>query len=300
MFPRAAVASALLCCMCCLVRAASASDWSGLPAAADAAEHPRPDGADQKRQLHAERPLQRQPAPGHDPRDPLAGRQRADAGHDRGLSPRARGPHRPHLALRASAPHDPGPGVDRPQQGPLGAHHGAAQPRAPHELLRADLGGALRPAPAAAAKVAPAPVAGAAGGSGVRRPGHVDLVPEPVRRRQPRLDRRPGARGRREHVVRQELRRVEQLLESVQPRNGGRATRERPEGVRLAVRLRDEPRRRGEPRRESGRGRRGLPGDRRRGPVRRSLRLGRDLYRRPARRDRARLPPRPRVLPVRL
>ena len=35
---------------------------------------------------------------------------------------------------------------------------------------------------------------------GVRRPGHVDLVREPVRRRQRRLDRRPGARRRRDHA----------------------------------------------------------------------------------------------------
>ena len=126
----------------------------------------------------------------------------------------------------------------------------------------------------------------------VRRPGHVDLVREQLQRRQRRLDRRPGARRRREHAVHQELRRLEQLLEPVLPAAGRRTARQRAEGVRLAVRLRHQPGRRGEPRRQGGRQRRRLPGDRRRGRVRRPLRGRADLHHRPAREDRPGLPAR--------
>ena len=50
---------------------------------------------------------------------------------------------------RTCAPRKQGLVLTVPSQGPLRAHHGAAQPRAPHELLRADHRRALRPAPAA-------------------------------------------------------------------------------------------------------------------------------------------------------
>ena len=49
----------------------------------------------------------------------------------------------------------------------------------------------------------------------VRRPGHVDLVREQFQRRLAAGDHRPGARGGRDDGVRQELRRLEQLLEPV-------------------------------------------------------------------------------------
>ena len=114
----------------------------------------------------------------------------------------------------------------------------------------------------------------------------MDLVPERLRRRQPRLDRRPGPCGRCEHAVRQELRRVDQLLEPVLPRTGGAAARERAERVRLAVCLWHGTRGRGEPRRPGRGRRRRLSGDRRRVRIRRPLRRGADLHRRPARQDR--------------
>ena len=79
-----------------------------------------------------------------------------------------------------------------------------------------------------------------------------------------------------------------------------RTARGRAEGVRVAVRLRHEPRRRGRARRRGGRQRRRLPGDRRRGRVRRQVRRRADLHRRPAREDRRRLPARARLLPLRL
>ena len=59
------------------------------------------------------------------------------------------------------------------------------------------------------------------------------------------------------------------------------AARARAEGVRVAVRLRVEPGGRGGTRRAGGGRRRGLPGDRRRVRVRRPVRGGADLYRRP-------------------
>ncbi len=62
--------------------------------------------------------------------------------------------------------------------------------------------------------------------------------------------------------------------------------RERVEGVRLAVRLRQQPGRRGRTRGASGRQRSRLPGDRRRVRVRRPLRSCSDLHSRPARQDR--------------
>ncbi len=126
-------------------------------------------------------------------------------------------------------------------------------------------------APADATQTAGGPAAVDAERHRVRRPGHVDLVCQPVRRRQPRVDRRPGPRRRRDHALHQELRRVLQLLEPVQPRTRGAAARERAEGVRVAVRLRHQPSR---ARQNSGPrgGQRGrLPGDRRRVRVRRPL-----------------------------
>ncbi len=128
-------------------------------------------------------------------------------------------PHRPHLAPRTPTHLSAGPDPDGPQQGPLRAHHGAAQPRTPHQLLRADHRRALRPAPTAAAGTAHRPDRHRGQRHGVRRSGHVDLVRQPVRRRQRRRDRRPGACGRRDDGVREELRRIVELLEPVLARS---------------------------------------------------------------------------------
>ena len=114
------------------------------------------------------------------------------------------------------------------------------------------------------------------------------------------VDRRAGARGRRDHAVHQELRRLDQLLEPVLAAAGRRTARQRLESVRLAVRVRDRTSRRGRARRRGGRRRRRMPGDRRRERVRRPLRGRADLHRRPAREDRPRIPPRAGLLPVRL
>ena len=80
---------------------------------------------------------------------------------------------------------------------------------------------------------------------------------------------------------------------------GRRAAPARAEGLRVAVRLRQQPRRRGERRRRGDRGRRRLLRHRRRGPVRGQVRRRADLHERAARRRRAELPDRPDVVPVR-
>ncbi len=99
------------------------------------------------------------------------------------------------------------------------------------------------PAPAPTAPAAPAPTT--AGRLAVRRSGHVDLVRRPVRRGRPRQHRRPGQGRRRHHGVRQELRRLGQLLVAVLAHPRADAARQRPEGVRVAVRVRHLPGRRG-------------------------------------------------------
>ena len=132
-------------------------------------------GADHERELRAERQMQRQPAPGLNPRNAAVEGQRAEERDDRGL-PR----QRPALASRAPRRART---CTRAAQGliatvPSSAHSGHimvhARPRTPHELLRADLRLPPRAAPAAAARSSVQRRRGRR--DGVLRPGDVDLV----------------------------------------------------------------------------------------------------------------------------
>ena len=123
--------------------------------------------------------MQRQPASGLHPRNAAARGRGLKAGMIVAFpsAPGARiSSFSPASHLRSSAV---GPDRDGPGQRALGAHHGAARPRSLHELLRPDLRVSPRAAPARAEGSAD-PERRRAQRDRVRRPGHVDLVPEPV------------------------------------------------------------------------------------------------------------------------
>ncbi len=149
--------------------------------------------------------MQRQPPPGLNPRNAAAEGRRPEAGHGRRLPQSPRRPHQPHLASRAPAPDERRAARDRPQERSLGAHQDAAQPRSLHELLRADLRvqHALHPP---APKTPPTAVSvGAVGPSPFEGQGMWIWYVSQSNGGKRRLDRRPGARGRRHHAVHQEL-----------------------------------------------------------------------------------------------
>ena len=141
--------------------------------------------------------------------------------------------------------------------------------------------------------------AGAGRADPVRPPGDVDLVRREVRRRQHLADRRPRqtATGSAPSTSRPATR--GDSWSQFNPGLVEAAPQGRPRRLRLAVRLRRQPDGRGQGRRRVGRRRRRLPGDRRRGPVRGQVRLGRPLHPRPAQADRAQLPALAGRLPLR-
>ncbi len=214
--------------------------------------------------------------------------------------------HREQLAERTPALLQAGPRGDGARQRTLGRDRGGVGPGPPVEHVRADQGGDPRAAPARAEAPAGARTGAGEhhrdhrGRHGVRGPGAVDLVLERLRRGLRGGDRSAGARGGRHDAVRQELGRLDQLLEPVQQTAGGRSARTGPARVRVAVRVRVEPRGRGGTGRAGGGRRGGLPGDRRGGPVRRAVRGGADVHHDAARARRARVPGGAGVVPVRL
>ena len=129
--------------------------------------------------------------------------------------------------------------VDGARQGPLGSRDDPAEPRALHELVRPDLRLPSRAAPAGREGHRAGHRRGHPHGNRPGRPGDVDLVRQPLERRQRPRDTRAGARIGRHHGVREELGRLEQLLEPVLAAARGRTARGRREGVRVAVRVRD-------------------------------------------------------------
>ena len=126
-------------------------------------------------------------------------------------------------------------------------------------------------------------------GQPVRHARDVDLGADALRRRQPRDAIADGARARHQHAVHQERRRDQHLV-AVQLVAGVDAARARPAGVRVAVRLRQQPDRRGLRRRRCRQGRRRLPRDRRRERVRGQVRVRADLRHARCAADRRQLP----------
>ena len=192
-----------------------------------------------ERYMHTGHPLLLQPTPG------VATGRAAGEGHcgtqgdGGGLPPQLRGAHRPQLAHRSPVELERGTRGARPSQRPLGSHHDPAGPRTPLQLLRPDPSRAICASPSIASRGA---FHGAPHRHRLRRARHVDLVCEPVRRRRPCRCRRPGPRGGREHSVREELRWVDQLLEPIQRGACATTAYKRFEGVRVAVRIRHQPR----------------------------------------------------------
>ncbi len=207
--------------------------------------------------------------------------------------------HRLGLAADAHLPVALRAGGEGAGARPLGAHRGADRRGSPLERGGADHGGAVRAAPAPSQ--GPAHAGGRTRGQrhGLRRPGHVDLVRQPLQQRRTAHDRRAGPRRRGDDRVREELRWLLQLLEPVLPRTRAAAARERAEGVRVAVRLRHRPRGRGRTGRARGGGGSRLPRDRRGGRVRRPLWLCAEVHRNAQSQGRPRLPGGPRVVPLR-
>ncbi len=113
---------------------------------------------------------------------------------------------------------------------------------------------------------------------GVLGDGHVDLVHDAQRGRRSLRDRGPRTCRRREHRLRQELRR-RRRLGPVRARARLAPARAGPARLRVAVRLRQRPRGRGAPRRRSRGRRRRLPRHRRRDPLREQVRAGAALHR---------------------
>ena len=202
----------------------------------------------------------------------------------------------------APAPTSAGLLVDRAQQRALGPHHGAARPRSPHQLLRADLRSSSTPCTRRRRRyVAPDERRRASSGSAVRRPGHVDLVRRaaPTAATSPSIIAQAHAAGVTTLFIKSSdgssnywSQFSPQLVAELHA--GGLKV------VRLAVRLRHATPRARRSSAPGGRQRRRLPGDRRRGRVRRPLRRRADLHRRTAREGRPRLPARPGLLPLRL
>ncbi len=135
-------------------------------------------------------------------------------------------------------------------------------------------------------------------GQPVRRARHVDLVRLSLQRREPQLDHRHRPQVRDHHGHGQGRRRLERLV-AVQPLARLHAPRRRHPRVRVAVRVRQLPGRRGADRRRRGPCRRGLPDDRRRGRVPGQVRRRPDLHERPPLPGRRELPGGAGELPLR-
>ena len=169
--------------------------------------------------------------------------------------------------------------VTVPSERPLGAHHGAAQPRPPLELLRADLRRPPRAAPAASQPDARR--AGRRGADAARRFDGQGMwiwyVSQSNGGNVAAIVAQAHAAGVSTVFVKSSDG-SSNYWSQFSAAAGRRTARQRPEGVRVAVRLRHQPRRRGEPRRAGGRQRRRLPGDRRRGRVRRATTRAAQTY----------------------
>ncbi len=130
-------------------------------------------------------------------------------------------------------------------------------------------------------------------------PRDVDLGAAVRPGRQRQLDHLPGASVGGRDADGQEQRRHRLLVLAVHATTRVRLPSRGAQGVRLAVRVRQPPGDRGLQRRRGGQGRRGLPGDRCRDPVRGQVHRGPDLHQAAARPDRPAFPGRARELSIR-